>query len=120
MRGFIDLVFMARGRFYLVDWKSNFLGNSPGDYNQSRLAVSMEEHLYFLQYHLYCLALHRYLLKRLPGYSYEKDFGGVFYIYLRGFGGPGGAGYSADRPGRELMEALDKGLVRVEEGGGYE
>ena len=119
MRGFIDLVFMARGRFYLVDWKSNFLGNSPGDYNQSRLAVSMEEHLYFLQYHLYCLALHRYLLKRLPGYSYEKDFGGVFYIYLRGFGGTGGAGIFADRPGRELMEALDRGLVRMGEGGGY-
>lgn len=112
MRGFIDLVFSFRNRFYLVDWKSNFLGHGPGDYAPSRLNASMAEHFYFLQYHLYCLALHKYLRLRLPGYSYEKHFGGVFYIYLRGFGAPGKSGIFRDRPQEDLIRALEKELVR--------
>jgi exodeoxyribonuclease V beta subunit len=118
MRGFIDLVFASAGRFYLVDWKSNFLGHSPGDYEGAKLAASMEEHLYNLQYHLYCLALHKYLRLRVPGYSYDRHFGGVFYIYLRGFGEPGRGGIFRDRPPEGLIGALEKELVRIDAEGG--
>ncbi|MEW6673566.1 MAG: exodeoxyribonuclease V subunit beta [Thermodesulfobacteriota bacterium] len=84
MKGFIDLVFRIRDRFYLIDWKSNFLGPTLQDYRQEALVNVMRDELYSLQYHIYILAVHQYLLGRVPGYRYEKNFGGVFYIFLRG------------------------------------
>jgi len=113
MRGFIDLVFSFNGKYYLIDWKSNFLGHRTGDYSFEKLAASMEEHFYYLQYHLYCLALHKYLQLRLPGYSYETHFGGVFYVYLRGLSAPGTNGVFRDRPEKGLIESLEKELVGV-------
>ncbi len=112
MRGFIDLVFKLNGSFYLVDWKSNFLGHQSEDYSPAKLKRSMEEHFYFLQYHFYCLALHEYLKRRMPGYSYEKSFGGGYYIYLRGFGKPGLSGIFRGRPEQGLIEAMEEGLMR--------
>jgi exodeoxyribonuclease V beta subunit len=84
MKGFIDLVFEWGGRYYLLDWKSNYLGPGVEDYAQPALQKVMESSYYVLQYHLYAVALHRYLDARLPGYSYDQHFGGVFYIFLRG------------------------------------
>jgi|WetSurMetagenome_2_1015567.scaffolds.fasta_scaffold05661_6 exodeoxyribonuclease V beta subunit len=84
MRGFIDLIFEHHGQYFLVDYKSNRLGTQLKDYAPERLPLAMEEHQYFLQYHIYCVALHRYLEQRLPDYNYEKHFGGVFYLFLRG------------------------------------
>ena len=84
MKGFIDLVFEWRGRYYLIDWKSNYLGSAVKDYGPEALGRLMESSYYVLQYHLYAVALHRYLENRLPGYSYERHFGGAFYVFLRG------------------------------------
>jgi len=84
MRGFIDLIFEHNGQYFLVDYKSNRLGNHLKDYASDKLPLAMEEHQYFLQYHIYCVALHRYLEQRLQDYDYEKHFGGVFYLFLRG------------------------------------
>ncbi|MEY3219018.1 MAG: exodeoxyribonuclease subunit beta [Pseudomonadota bacterium] len=84
MRGFIDLIFEHNGQYFLVDYKSNRLGFDLKDYAPDKLAFAMEEHHYFLQYHIYSVALHRYLTQRLPNYHYEKHFGGVFYLFLRG------------------------------------
>ncbi len=84
MRGYMDLVFEWEGRFFLVDWKSNFLGHRLEDYHPEALAVVMKEEFYILQYTLYTLALDQYLRQRLPGYRYEEHFGGVYYIFLRG------------------------------------
>ena len=36
LKGFIDLVFRFEDRFYLVDWKSNHLGNRVEDYGPER------------------------------------------------------------------------------------
>jgi exodeoxyribonuclease V beta subunit len=80
MKGFMDLVFRHDGRFYLIDWKSNFLGASLDDYKAGALTKTMEEEFYILQYHLYVVAVDRYLRMRLPGYDYDTHFGGVFYI----------------------------------------
>ena len=40
--------------------------------------------IYYLQYHLYTVALHRFLAQRQPGYRYDKHFGGVLYLFLKG------------------------------------
>jgi len=113
MKGFIDLVFEFRGEFFLADWKSNYLGSHIRDYHHDRLHESIYNGYYFLQYHLYCLALHLYLKNRLPGYSYETHFGGVFYIFLRGVRKDLGPDYGIfyDRPGPAMMEKLTKTLV---------
>jgi exodeoxyribonuclease V beta subunit len=110
LRGFIDLVFEADGRYYVVDYKSNFLGSAPGDYVRSRMARAMSEHHYYLQYHLYSLAVDRFLATRIPDYDYERDFGGVFYLFLRGMDAahPAGTGVFADRPPRSRMLALHR------------
>jgi exodeoxyribonuclease V beta subunit len=113
MKGFIDLVFQFRERFYIVDWKSNFLGNRVEDYSRERMGREMEESFYLLQSNLYVLALHQYLKKRLPDYRYRDHFGGVFYIFLRGVDPKAGDefGIYRDLPGEDLVEALSWNLI---------
>ncbi|MEW8373001.1 MAG: exodeoxyribonuclease V subunit beta [Candidatus Thiodiazotropha sp.] len=110
VKGYIDLVFEADGCFYLADYKSNWLGNSYADYHPQALRTAMVEHRYTLQYLLYTLALHRYLKLRLPGYAYERHFGGVYYLFLRGMRPRSGArlGVVAERPSEAFIEALDR------------
>ncbi|HEX5612572.1 MAG TPA: UvrD-helicase domain-containing protein, partial [Burkholderiales bacterium] len=84
LNGYIDLVFEFDGRFFVLDWKSNHLGFTREDYRAGRIAGAMQEHGYALQAALYSLAVHRYLGQRLRGYDYERHFGGVFYLFVRG------------------------------------
>jgi exodeoxyribonuclease V beta subunit len=113
MKGFMDMVFCHNGQYYLVDWKSNFLGRTVLDYNQRALTQTMEAEVYILQYIIYTLALHEYLTLRLPGYSYDKHFGGVFYIFLRGVNPEYGHQYGIyhDKPELALIEALREELI---------
>jgi len=108
LRGFIDLVFEHHGRWYVVDYKSNLLGATPADYAAERLDAAMIEHHYVLQYLLYAVAVHRHLAARLHGYEYERHFGGVRYLFLRGMapGHPPGCGIYADRPPAALVTDL--------------
>ncbi|WP_456064360.1 exodeoxyribonuclease V subunit beta [Candidatus Pantoea carbekii] len=84
LRGFIDLVFRFEGKYYLLDYKSNWLGTNSKAYNSKTIIETMINHRYDLQYQLYTLALHRYLQHHLVNYQYEENFGGVFYLFLRG------------------------------------
>jgi len=113
LKGFMDLVFHWRGKFYLVDWKSNFLGYRIEDYGPDGLRQAMEEGQYALQYHLYTLALDQYLKMRLAGYRYEKVFGGVFYVFLRGVDPVRGMdfGIFRDRPSQDLVNAMREALI---------
>ena len=112
LKGFIDLVFRHEGRFYLVDWKSNWLGARVEDYDAAAMAREMAAKSYSLQYHLYTVALHQYLALRLPDYDYEKHFGGVFYLFLRGIDPARPEfGVFRDRPAVELVEKLSALLV---------
>jgi exodeoxyribonuclease V beta subunit len=112
MNGFVDLVFRHDERFYIIDWKSNFLGSDPSDYAPVRLMQSMRDNFYFLQYHLYTLALHLYLTLRLPGYDYAQHFGGVFYLFLRGLSqDTPGQGIFFDRPARKLLHKMEERLI---------
>jgi exodeoxyribonuclease V beta subunit len=108
MRGFIDMVFRCEDKYFLLDWKSNYLGNSPEDYAQGALRKEMVNHYYILQYHLYAVALHRYLALRRPAYQYERHFGGVYYIFIRGIDSAHGPEYGIyrDRPAENLVTAL--------------
>ncbi|BBL75557.1 exodeoxyribonuclease V subunit beta [Methylomagnum ishizawai] len=106
MKGFIDLVFEAGGRYYLADYKSNWLGNAYAKYAPARLGAAIARDHYYLQYLIYTVALHRYLGQRLPGYDYGRDFGGVFYLFLRGIKPGQKTGIYWDRPGLALVEGL--------------
>ncbi len=109
MHGFIDLVLEHQGRYYLLDYKSNHLGDSVEDYAPEQLGRAMHEHRYDLQYLIYVVALHRYLRYRMPGYDFERDFGGVFYLFVRGMRKEMGPtrGVHFVRPEKRLVEELD-------------
>jgi len=105
-KGFIDLVFEHGGRYYLLDYKSNWLGEGDAAYTAEAMAAAVASHRYDLQYVLYLLALHRQLQARLPGYDYDAHMGGALYLFLRG-SRTAGQGIHHARPPRELIEALD-------------
>ena len=44
----------------------------------------MEESGYTLQYRIYTLAVIAWLRRVVPDFDYERDFGGIYYIYLKG------------------------------------
>ena len=139
LNGKIDLVFRWQRRWYIADYKSNFIAASaeesqvsapPSGYSCSAICAEMEHHHYYLQYHLYVLALHRFLERRLPDYDYERDMGGVYYLFVRGMtddryavtpvAGEGPAleyGVFYDRPSLSVVEGLDtafRGATRQE------
>jgi exodeoxyribonuclease V beta subunit len=108
MKGFIDLVFEAHGRFYVADYKSNWLGGTVESYRPESLRQVMRREAYYLQYLIYTLAAHRYLRLRLPAYDYDTHFGGVFYLFIRGMDPDcPDCGIFRDRPSKRLVEALD-------------
>jgi exodeoxyribonuclease V beta subunit len=109
MTGFIDMIFMYNEKFYLIDWKSNYLGSDIKDYSNEKLYTEMIKHDYILQYHIYLTALNKYLKKRLESYDYNRDFGSVFYIFLRGIDKNAGSdfGIFSDKPDKVLIEQLD-------------
>ncbi|MEW6378206.1 MAG: exodeoxyribonuclease V subunit beta [bacterium] len=109
LKGYIDLVFRFDGRYYLADYKSNYLGPRLEDYAAPALAEVMKREYYILQYHLYALALHKYLARRMPDYDYQTHFGGVFYLFLRGMSPAHGPrfGIYQDRPSEALINGLD-------------
>ncbi|MFS6827308.1 3'-5' exonuclease [Cyanobium sp. ATX-6F1] len=127
LTGSIDLVFTApdpqgHPRWWVADWKSNWLGLRDGEnrplacgpahYTVAAMEEQMLHHHYPLQAHLYLVALHRYLRWRLPGYRPERDLGGYVYVFLRGVPGPTAAdpvpGMLVDQPPLERTLALDQ------------
>lgn len=84
LKGFIDLIFRHEGRYYVADYKSNYLGDTIEDYHPEALQAAMEHHQYDLQYWIYSIAVDQYLSRRITNYDYETHFGGVYYFFLRG------------------------------------
>lgn len=84
LKGFVDLIFCHNEQYFILDYKSNFLGNQPTDYEQEHLEQAMSSHQYHLQYLIYTVALHRLLKQRINNYSIEQHLGGVYYTFLRG------------------------------------
>ncbi|MBF0278566.1 MAG: exodeoxyribonuclease V subunit beta [SAR324 cluster bacterium] len=111
MKGFLDLVFCFKDRYYILDWKTNHLGMHPEDYAVKRLKANIEAHAYNLQYIIYSLALHKYLRMRLPGYDFHHHFGGVYYFFVRGLQSGTDNRYGVYHDGlldsKEMMEQLE-------------
>ncbi len=107
LKGFIDLVLEHDGRYYVVDYKSNYLGATDSAYTAQAMKEAILKSRYELQYVLYLLAVHRLLKLRLPDYDYDQHMGGAIYLFLRGDQAPT-RGIHAERPPRELIEALDQ------------
>ena len=127
LTGSIDLVFRHGDRWWVADWKSNWLGRrdgqgqvlacGPNDYPQEAMEALMASNHYPLQAHLYLVALHRYLRWRLPGYTPEQHLGGYAYVFLRGVPGPlppgadpqaGVPGVLVEQPPLARLLALDQ------------
>ena len=110
LRGYVDLVVEHAGRWYILDYKSNWLGPAPADYGPEALAEAIRAGGYPLQYLIYLVALHRYLATRLPGYDYERHVGGAFYLFVRGIDPAAGLrrGVYFDRPTAACLHALDE------------
>ena len=106
--GFVDLLAEHQGRYWVLDWKSNHLGNRLEDYHPAALHAAMQDHDYVLQYHLYVLALHRQLRCRLPDYDYERCMGGIAYVFLRGLVPGSSRGVFYDRVPFALVDAMDQ------------
>ncbi|WP_130931940.1 exodeoxyribonuclease V subunit beta [Pseudomonas sp. Sample_24] len=106
-KGFIDLTFEHDGRYYVADYKSNWLGVDDLAYTEQAMEQSILDNRYDLQYVLYLLALHRQLKARLADYDYDRHVGGALYIFLRGTRASSRGVYFA-RPPRELIERLDR------------
>jgi exodeoxyribonuclease V beta subunit len=106
LKGFMDLVFEHQGRYYVADYKSNWLGPDAAAYTADAMRGTILHARYELQYVLYLFALHRLLKARLPDYDYDRHVGGAVYLFLRGIEAPS-QGLHAERPPRALIEALD-------------
>ena len=116
LMGFADLVFEHGGRYWVLDYKSNHLGDAGGAYTDEALGAAMAEHRYDVQAALYLLALHRLLRARLgAAYVPEQHLGGALYFFLRGLDGPA-QGVHMVAPPLALLDALDALLDRAEEG----
>lgn len=114
MTGSIDLLFRHGGKYYVLDWKTNHLGDSPDAYSPEAVERVMDEAMYKLQYIIYTVAADLFLRQRLgKGYDYGQDFGGVLYVFTRGIDhnrGPGHAVYH-DIPDRGLVQDLEACLT---------
>ncbi len=141
LTGAIDLVFAAPAaddppgaepRWWVADWKSNWLGERDGDgrplrcgprhYGPGALQELMAANHYPLQAHLYLVVLHRYLRWRLPGYDPARHLGGYAYLFLRGVPGPlpqralrrPVPGLLVERPPLQRLLALEDALAAGE------
>ena len=106
LNGIIDLVFEWQGKYYIVDWKTNCLGDKMSDYNESGLRKTMAGAGYILQYHLYSAALCMQMKYRCGSFDYDR-FGGVYYLFPRGMGN-GENGIWFDRPPKACVNELVK------------
>ncbi len=125
LTGSIDLVFTdgenpATARWWVADWKSNWIGErddsgrgiacGPQHYSQAAMEEQMLSHHYPLQAHLYLLALDRYLRWRLAGYDPERHLGGYAYVFLRGISPEGGSGVVIEPAPLNRIHRLDQWL----------
>jgi exodeoxyribonuclease V beta subunit len=112
LKGFIDLVFEHDGQTYVVDYKTNFLGETADDYAPSHLDEAMAEDHYILQSHLYAVALVRHLTRHRPDFDLDRHFGGLAYLFVRGMSPQTGAtrGVWLHRPPAARIAALSARL----------
>ncbi len=111
MNGKMDLFFEYGNKYYILDWKSNFLGASPADYHAEAMKEVMDEEGYHLQYLIYSLAAKKFLEHRLQQkFDYDRDFGGVIYLFVRGMRTGSDTGIFTCKPSVEKIGRLQEVL----------
>jgi exodeoxyribonuclease V beta subunit len=111
VNGFMDLVFEHDGRYWVLDYKSNWLEH----YDPTSLQTALLEKRYDIQSVLYLLALHRLLKVRVPDYEPSQHLGGAVYLFIRGIGSPG-QGVVMQQPSASLITSLDHALSGSDQG----
>ena len=106
-KGFIDLTFEHEGKYYVLDYKSNYLGENEEAYTADNIEEAIMHHRYDLQFVIYLVALHRLLKNRIADYSYDKHVGGCVYYFLRGLNAPS-QGVFTTKPPLALIEGVDE------------
>ncbi len=84
LNGVIDLIFLYKKKYYIVDYKSNWFGNNILYYNKTNIIKNIIFKRYDIQYQIYSIALHNYLNLFIKNYDYSLNFGGIYYIFMRG------------------------------------
>ena len=107
LKGFIDLSFEYEDKYYIVDYKTNFLqGNNA--YSSDSLNNQMIKLSYDIQGHLYSLAMHKFLAICKHDYSYQEHFGGYFYVFVRGLSTDNKtSGVHFYRPSEQRMKTME-------------
>jgi exodeoxyribonuclease V beta subunit len=116
MHGKIDLVFEHQGRFHVLDYKGNRLGDSAtggvlADYAPAALDGEMKQENYDLQALLYTVALDRFLRQRIRGYDRNLHLGDTIYLFVRAAGLAPRAGVWRQRFDDGLLDAVDAALA---------
>ena len=111
MNGKVDLVFRHGGKYWVLDWKSNHLGDRVEDYSGILVRESMAANNYHLQYHIYTVALRRHLQTCLPDFDYERDFGGCIYLFVRGMRTGSDTGVFCHKPDLALLDRMEEVLT---------
>ena len=109
LKGFVDLIFEWQGQYFVLDYKSNHLGNHVTEYHDSAVQQAMAKNRYDVQMVIYTLALHRLLKLRIPNYDYDQHIGGGYYLFLRGMRADQSIPYGQyfHKPDKRLIESLD-------------
>ncbi|QFI14733.1 exodeoxyribonuclease V subunit beta [Borrelia sp. CA_690] len=83
LKGIIDLIFKANNKIYILDYKTNYLGEDKDDYNETNLKNIIKKEYYDLQYKIYALGIKKILFKTKR--EYNQKFGGIIYLFTRAF-----------------------------------
>ncbi len=111
MSGKIDLIIEHDGRFHVLDYKSNYLGDHLDGYTAEALRAAMDDHQYRFQALLYTVAVDRMLRQRLPGYRREQHLGEAIYLFVRAAGLAPKAGIWRHRFDDALIDMADRALA---------
>lgn len=106
LNGKMDMFFEINNQYFILDWKSNYLGPHINDYGPTQLIEAMNHNHYHLQYHLYTIAAIKYLKSRVKDFDYERDFGGVFYVFVRGVREGQSTGVYYSKPSMKILNDL--------------
>jgi exodeoxyribonuclease V beta subunit len=112
VRGVVDLLFEHEGRLWVLDWKTDRLG----DYAPPAVTAHVHEH-YEVQVRLYALACARLFGLRTEA-AHEARFGGLLYVFLRGLDGAG-AGLATLRPSFADLVRWERDLAEESAPWGY-
>ena len=106
LTGSIDLFFKHQERYYILDYKSNHLGDAIAAYDMPRMQQEIEAHDYDLQYLLYTVAAVKHIQQIEPNFDYDAHFGGVIYLFLRGVNDANDNGIYFHKPDQALVEDM--------------